>query len=99
MDAITASSERAMPQAHFIDINPRLLQCVELRPIAGAESNGHIVEFAGRASETIKVAFTGGPFKGKGIVVTLPRDNRDLSKPVDLDGLGELCIVSGPAGR
>jgi hypothetical protein len=88
-----------MPQARFIDINPRLLQCVELRPLSGAESNGHIVEFAGRASETIKVAFTSGPLKGKGIMVILPRDNLDLSKPVDLDGLGELCIVSGPAGR
>lgn len=75
--------------------DPMVLTPIELRPAAGEASRGFIVESRGRAGETLILAFNVGPLAGRIVMLDgLARDNRDLSKPVDIDMIGTIERVA-----
>lgn len=75
--------------------NPMILTSVELRPATGEFSRGLIVETRGRAGESLVVAFNVGPLAGRIVMLDgLAHDNRDLSKPVDIDLIGTIVRVA-----
>lgn len=75
--------------------NPMILTPVELRPAAGESSRGLIVETRGRAGETLVIAFNAGPLASRIVMLDgLAHDNRDISKPVDIDLIGTIVQVA-----